>query len=1479
VVNPLSSTLTARLFGGATTSTSGVDPDLLVTAARARAGIGIDVESASADPNAPLAPVWTPGLSPSSAALVQRAMSNKALFDVGAKLYSDLGATGDYRRLFALYSGLSTLQALAGHADAEDLTTSERAQTTAQFARGLGELEAFFSAQKFEDMRLVQGDRVDAAQTGLALPIASEDYATGVIHRGGLFDRVAGLDPDAHFTITATSAAGTVRAVDVDLADMGSIPRTLGNVVSHINARLSAAGAASRVEANDLTPKETSIVLGGRTVKRRYTGPKQYGLKIDVRGSEAISLQAQASAPAFYVVGAAGNGARLIKLTDVGDQPGQPAFLTRPGFTAAPIGAHGATGWYGPGAPYASAPSPAWERRSAQLTSDGASAAESALRSAGEAVLRLATPDGRVFTVSTGWRGGDQEAWRVRPGEDGDRALLDDLAERLTQLMHEQGLAGGVDVWEDGASRGLSFLSAEGLLATSLSIGGKAVALTTAAPTSGEGGLMDGVFARRFEAGAVAGASDLFIGEQSFSITTDSGAQLISIDGGDDGMDATELAQALNAALLERGVRASVALVDDGGALTLRLDALHEVTAFEATLNDVEHEAVLQAPAGWASGGLPSASLSETFGAARRAYTVAGAPLLTHADALDIEIDIATPRGVRTISVAVSALERANDPDPSPGEWSATFQARLDNALNAAGVYASADGANLTQWTVAEDSGQRLQAIRINGDTLSVTSTTPAFALGGAFGAVRSFTTSQLSTSESDDVSTLLSDQTVSISFDTVWGERSVSAVLQGGDAPSLESAALRLNEALAAAGYDLGVVAAPLAGGGAGLRVVSGGSHSIRTVTALEVGGVGVDTTLDPIDSASAVDDPVGALRVAERAARGATVTQTIPSESTFTPPSINAGAWFPGRAFDVSIGGGLKVATVRMVAAGDDGAVYVLANLNGDSTSHPIKGARDVALLKYDAAGKLVFSETLGAAQSAEGFAIAVSSDGKVAVAGAVEGELSGGERATGGTDGFVAVFNANGEELWTARRGAAADDRVNAVSFGPGGAVIVAGQTASALTGQTALGGKDGFVRGYSAAGAELFTRQFGSGADDAATALMVRDDGAGGMQIVTGGVENNRGILRRFDYGSSTGFSVGATRDIGLFLGGAINALAANGTALYVAGEVGADRLDVGVSARASSAGQEGFVARMDVGLSSTTIDRTTYLGSAQSDAVKSLAVVDGEVYAAGAAGGVFAAQGNGTSTSGFLARLDDQGNLAWARTFASSAGGLTLTSMSAAASGASVLDGLGLPHGAIAARDTAALTARSALRVGDEFRIGIDGRRPTVVRIGAEDTLQSLVTTINRAIGAAGRAEIVRAEGQERLKLTARDGRALRLESGVAGRDALAGLGLKPGVVATKATGRGAMKTFGLGLIGAELRLDSKPAIAAAKAELSAAVSIVRQAYDALLNPNARELSAEEKALEERRKNAGAAPEYLTTQLANYQAALARIGGG
>jgi hypothetical protein len=194
-------------------------------------------------------------------------------------------------------------------------------------------------------------------------------------------------------------------------------------------------------------------------------------------------------------------------------------------------------------------------------------------------------------------------------------------------------------------------------------------------------------------------------------------------------------------------------------------------------------------------------------------------------------------------------------------------------------------------------------------------------------------------------------------------------------------------------------------------------------------------------------------------------------------------------GREMDADI------SAVRASAVGADGSVYMLAELTGEVAGQTIKGQRDVALLKYDSAGQLLYSRTLGAAEAATASAIAVSADGKVAIGGAVTGVLrdapsstsimpAGSDLATasvslnpGESDSFVTVFDDKGVELWTRRGGAVGEDGVKALAWGADGSVYAAGQTRGAMPGMTGEGGQDGWIRGYDASGKLSFTRQFG------------------------------------------------------------------------------------------------------------------------------------------------------------------------------------------------------------------------------------------------------------------------------------------------------------------------------------------------------------------------------------------------------------------
>ena len=288
---------------------------------------------------------------------------------------------------------------------------------------------------------------------------------------------------------------------------------------------------------------------------------------------------------------------------------------------------------------------------------------------------------------------------------------------------------------------------------------------------------------------------------------------------------------------------------------------------------------------------------------------------------------------------------------------------------------------------------------------LRSTRDTPALGLGGAFSAERSFTSAQAATGVSDDVAALLCDQNVSITFDTVWGQRTVNATLDPGDPRTLESAALRLNEALPRPATISASPPTALAGGGAGLRVVTGAlAHGARRWRRVELGGDASRRHARPDRLPPATPTIRSArLRVAERAARGAAITETIPVRARRSPRRApTTSRWFPGprvrRRTSAAAPRSRPRAPLRRRRRLGLRARRSRRRLAQQRRSKARAMSR---CSKYDSAGKLLFTRIARRdRQSASGFALAVSADGKVAVAGSVEGTLAG-TTAKGGAD----------------------------------------------------------------------------------------------------------------------------------------------------------------------------------------------------------------------------------------------------------------------------------------------------------------------------------------------------------------------------------------------------------------------------------------------------------------------------------------------
>lgn len=611
----------------------------------------------------------------------------------------------------------------------------------------------------------------------------------------------------------------------------------------------------------------------------------------------------------------------------------------------------------------------------------------------------------------------------------------------------------------------------------------------------------------------------------------------------------------------------------------------------------------------------------------------------------------------------------------------------------------------------------------------------------------------------------------------------------------------------------------------------------------------------------------------------------------SAAAPTGANVGEtqWVEGRVSQEKLPEGISA--IRASAVGPDGSLWVVGDVTTGGDHQPIKGVQDVALMKYDSAGRLVATRTLGAASTASGYAIAVDANGNVAVAGSVTGALNTSTTDAGKTgevagvaDSFVTVFNSDGMEQWTQRRGARAADEATSVTFGADGMVYVGGRSKSAINGTVSVGGWDGYVQAFKAgepyptAGIQakaVGQTQFGTGADDSVDAVTLD-----GNNLYTAGVEDGRAVVRRFTLDAEGIPTLASTRDLGA-ISGDIAGISVSGGKVILTGTSRDTGMTAGTTTTAHSGGKDVFVAALSTDLTAAPTDALNWYGDAGDDTAADVKVHDGKVWITGVANRDPAAKDTDPTTA-YLTRLDPlTGAVEYTRTWSGDGDQARPATLAVASGGASVLDRLGLPQGEIDQSDSKRLIDATSLRVGDRFYVqSANGGRASAVTIEAKDTLATLARKISVASGGQLRVSVVSeggavtgkdgettttTGGAQKLSIMAASGRTGAIfTSGETGRDALLGLGLSPGFVGMSGSDD-SVKTFGMGLP-SNLTLDSAAAITAAGEKIQNAMKAIRDAYRGLA-PQDPVASA-----------SGTVPAYLTNQLANYQAALARLTG-
>jgi hypothetical protein len=579
-----------------------------------------------------------------------------------------------------------------------------------------------------------------------------------------------------------------------------------------------------------------------------------------------------------------------------------------------------------------------------------------------------------------------------------------------------------------------------------------------------------------------------------------------------------------------------------------------------------------------------------------------------------------------------------------------------------------------------------------------------------------------------------------------------------------------------------------------------------------------------------------------------------------------------------------GSAVSSAQATAVAPDGSVYVLANVTTEPDGSTPPGGQDVALRKYDSAGKLIFSTDLGSAASASGLSLAVSPDGsQVAIAGSVTGSLTPDRKVNDptGSNTFVSVYDSLGNQVWTQQDDGLTPNQGNGVAFGADGSVYVTGQAQTTTASQGAQGPSNSFLQVFSPTGASVSKTQIATGGTNTSASVAVD-----GTNVYVAGVQNGDAVVTEYDMSNPAAPLLVATRDLGGLGGGNVAGISVQSGVVYVAGSTRSALANAGGATTAlSGGGLNGFAATLSTGLAPTGSDAVAYYGGSGDTRVTGMSVANGDVYLTGSATGSLPNEAAIGAKDGFVAGLDvGAGTVDFAQRFTGLDGQVAPTSIAVAPAGASILDQLGLPQGVVDGPVSSLIASTTPVKAGDSFQIAVSGGAPVTIKVSADDTMTSLAAKIAQASGFNITAKVVtQLGGATALQLQpASPNAVVKLIAGPAGQDALAALGLKGGLLADIHTTTAGVKTlqgsgtpiYGLGLP-ATLDLSSAADINTAKVQLAGAISVVESAYQNLKNAAT---PAAVLALQKAQAS-GQTPKYLANEIANYQSALTRLTAG
>ncbi len=252
---------------------------------------------------------------------------------------------------------------------------------------------------------------------------------------------------------------------------------------------------------------------------------------------------------------------------------------------------------------------------------------------------------------------------------------------------------------------------------------------------------------------------------------------------------------------------------------------------------------------------------------------------------------------------------------------------------------------------------------------------------------------------------------------------------------------------------------------------------------TAKSVGIGGGKTVLKWLASKGAkitLSPDIGAVTGTEKEVQVIQTTQ-------FTLTATNA-LGFDSKTIEVSVENSGMPAWVRRVAEGGYvranstatdalGNVYTVGSVDVSLPGQAALGGRDAYLMKFNAAGQVLWTRQFGTAGDDSAVSVSVDAAGAVLVAGDTDQAFAGFTNA-GLIDTYLAWFTAEGTKTRVVQFGTADYDYPQAMAIDRGGRAVLVGTTTGAFAGFANQGGTDSFLAAVDPSGAVTLLSQFGT-----------------------------------------------------------------------------------------------------------------------------------------------------------------------------------------------------------------------------------------------------------------------------------------------------------------------------------------------------------------------------------------------------------------